>query len=194
MRIFRQVRVVLMVLTVSVGICQSQAPGKSPAEQKEFYAGYGFLSGSFNDYAEFSGSPMNGWDAAFKFYAPGSVGIKVSALGIYGSNAGAMQMEHSVLVGPQWTARAGRALIFLHGLVGIGFINSSAIPFDLGSAKPNTTVAALAGGGFDAPISHRVAWRIEGDYLHARFGSSSDQIHDLRGNFAHITTGPVFRF
>jgi hypothetical protein len=187
-------RIALVVLAALVNLRPLHAQGKSPAGQKEFYASYGFLSGSFNDYAEFSGSPMNGWDAAFKFYSAGSVGIKISALGLYGTNAGAMQIEHSVLVGPQWSRKAGRASIFLHGQVGIGFINSGAIPFDLGSAKPNTTFAALAGVGLDTPISQRVAWRIEGDYLHAHFESSSDQIHNLRGNFAHLSTGIVFRF
>jgi len=160
----------------------------------EVYAGYGFLLNSFNDYANFSGSPMNGWDAALTLHATHSLGVTVAALGLYGTNLGASQFEHNMLVGPQLSRHFGKESVFAHGLVGLGFINSGAIPYDNSGPSSNATFSALAGGGVDTPIAHRLAWRVEGDYLRSQYGSNSNQIHNLRGNFAHVSTGIVFRF
>lgn len=88
----------------------------------------------------------------------------------------------------------GKESAFVHGLIGIGFINSGAIPYDLSSPSSNVVLATLAGGGLDTPISRRLAWRVEGDWLHSQYSSSSDQIHGLHGNFASISTGLVLRF
>ncbi len=184
------VSVVLIALFHFDHLCAQQPS----AGRNEFYAGYGFLSSSFNAYANFSGTPMNGWDAALTMRGAGSLGLKISVLGIYGTNLGAMQIQHSVLVGPQWSRHVGKESLFVHGLVGMGFINSGAIPFDQSSPKSNVTFAALAGGGLDTALSHRIAWRLEGDYLRSQYESGSDQIHNLHGNFAHLSTGIVFRF
>lgn len=188
----RWITFILISLLFALRPLCAQEP--SGAAKNEFYAGYGFLSNSFNSYANFSGAPMNGWDAALAVHANRRLGICFEALGLYGTNLGAFQIEHSLLIGPQWSHRVGKVSLFAHGLAGMGFINSGAIPFDNSSPSSNVTFAALAGGGIDTPISPRLAWRVEGDYLRSQYGSNSDQIHNLRGNFAHVTTGIVFRF
>lgn len=170
------------------------AQEKSASGKNEFYTGYGFLSNSFNNYAEFSGSPMNGWDFALTGHISGPFSFKIGALGMYGTNLGASQIEHSLLFGPQWTVHGTRESFFAHGLAGMGFINSGAIPFDNSRPSSIFTFAALAGGGVDTSLSHSLAWRVEGDYLRSQYGSKSDQIHNLRGNFAHLSTGLVIRF
>lgn len=162
--------------------------------RNEIYAGYSYLSSSFNAYSTFTGGGMNGWDAAFSSRLKGGLGIKVAAIGYYSTNNDAKEIEHSILVGPQYSKHFGKESAFVHGLVGLGFINSGAIPFDNSGPSSNATLAALAGGGLDSPISKRLAWRIEGDYLRTQFNSSSDQIHGLHGNFARVSTGLVFRF
>lgn len=162
--------------------------------KNEFYGGYSYLSSSFNAYANFSGTGLNGWAAAWTMHASGGLGLKFAALGYYGTNLGAMQIEHSLLVGPQYAKHFGRESAFVHGLIGVGFINSGAIPFDNSRPSSNVTLAALAGGGLDTPITPRLAWRLEGDYLHSQYSSGSDQIHGLHGNFAGFSTGLVWRF
>jgi len=190
----RRFCIALVLFAILFSIHQLCAQEKSPAGRNEFYTGYSFLSGSFNQYAEESGSPMNGWDSALTVHATGSLGISLRALGFYGTNLGASQIEHTVLVGPQWTWHGAKESLFVDGLVGLGFINSAAIPFDNSSPRSNATFAALAGGGFDTALSRGLAWRVEGDYLRTQYGSNSDQIHNLRGNFAHFSTGLVIRF
>jgi hypothetical protein len=123
-----------------------------------------------------------------------TLSISFEALGVYGTNLGASQIEHSLLIGPQWSRHAGKETLFVHGLAGIGFINRDAIPYDNSSASSNVTFAALAGGGLDTPITPHLAYRIEGDYLRSQYGSNSDQIHNLHGNFAHFTTGIMIHF
>lgn len=188
-----QICAALVFLTTLFCLRQSSAQ-QNPQGRNEFYVGYGFLSNSFNDYANFPGTPMNGWDATFTKPLTGSLGLSIGAIGMYGTSIGAKQIEHSLLLGPKWSSHGSRVSCFVHGLVGIGVINSGAIPYDHSSPSSNVTFAALAGGGIDTSISHNLAWRVEGDYLRSQYGSNSDQIHNLRGNFAHITTGLVYRF
>lgn len=191
----RRIYIALLLMATLFSSRRSGAQEKSHAAKTEFYAGYGFLSNSFNDYAGFSGSPMNGWDASVTRHVASSLSLTFDALGLYGTSLFASQSEHSLLAGPQWTWHLARESAFVHGLVGIGHINKGAIPFDNSSPSSNGfTFAALAGGGIDTTLSHNLAWRIEGDYLRSQYGSNSDQIHNLRGNFAHFTTGLVFRF
>ena len=161
---------------------------------KQFYAGYGFLSGAPNDNVRESRNPLNGWHAALEVPFRGSINIAACALGFYGTSNYDTQIEHNLLVGPQLAKHFTRESVFVQGLVGLGFINSGAIAGDHSSPSSNVVFSAMAGGGVDTSFSHNLAWRVEADYLHAQYGSNSDQIHYLRGNFAHITTGLVFRF
>jgi len=191
----RRQGIALVLFAILFSVQQVCAQDKSSVGKNEVYTGYGLLSNSFNAYALCSSaSPMNGWDLAVSRHFSGPLSITVDALGLYGKNCYASQIEHNVLVGPQWSWHAGRESLFVHGLTGLGFINSGAIPFDHSGPSSNVVFAALAGGGVDISLSHNLAWRIEGDYLRAQYGSNSDQIHDLRGNFAHVTTGLVIRF
>ncbi len=190
----RRLSIALALITLLFSVRHLSSQETSHAGERAWYAGYGFLSNSFNAYAEFSGTPMNGWDAALTVHAAGALSLSFAALGFYGTNLDASQIEHSLLVGPHWSRRAGKESLFVHGLIGMGFINSGAIPYDNSSPSSNVTFAVLAGGGLDTPVSPHLAWRVEGDYLRSRYGSKSNQIHNLRGNFAHFTTGIVFRF
>jgi hypothetical protein len=190
----RRIGIALVLITLLFSLRPLCSQERSHAWEEEWYAGYGFLSGSFNDYAEFSGTPMNGWDAALTVHAKGRLSLSFAALGFYATNLDASQFEHSLLVGPHWSRHAGKESLFVHGLIGMGFINSGAIPYDNSSPRSNVAFAVLAGGGLDTPISPHLAWRVEGDYLRSQYQSNSNQIHNLRGNFAHFTTGIVLRF
>jgi hypothetical protein len=189
-----RLRIALVLLTTVLSLRQLCAQEAARTRQNAFYAGYSFLSNSFNDYAEFSGTPLNGWHVALDSPVTSSLSVSIDGLGFYGTNLGDSQIEHSLLVGPQWTRQVGKESAFVHGLIGAGVINSGAIPFDNSKPSSNITFAALTGCGLDTPLSPHLAWRVEGDYLRSQYGSDSNQIHNLRGNFAHFTTGFVFRF
>ena len=183
----RRLCMVLVVFTTLFSWRQVRAQEKSPAGPNEFYAGYGLLANSS------SGGPVNGWRAAVGGSLRGSLGVTVCALGFYSTSSGASQSEHTVLAGPQWSRHHARESFLVHGLVGVGYVNGS-IPVDPSRPKLNFSFAVLAGAGLDTPFSRRLAWRIEGDYLRLQFNPASDQIHNLVGNFAHISTGLVRRF
>ena len=188
-------RLAALLLLVLLACSHSLTAEDKPHDwRNEFYGGYSFLSSSFNAYSTFTGGGMNGWDAAVTSRLSGHLGIKVGAIGYYSKNNDATEIEHSIVAGPQYSRHFGKESAFVHGLVGLGIINSGAIPYDNSKPSSNATLAALAGGGLDTPFSKRLAWRIEGDYMRTHFNSASDQIHGLHGNFARISTGVVFRF
>lgn len=160
----------------------------------ELYAGYSYLSNSFNSNGEFSGGGLNGWDAAAKFRLTDSLGAKIAGIGEYGTSLGDAHHAHFLMGGGQYTRYFGARSIYLHGLVGIGHINAQAITGGGEGPQSDFSFVADAGGGFNAPISRRTAWRFEAAMLHANFTPKSDQIHGTPNYFARISTGIVWRF
>lgn len=192
--IARRLSTVLVPVIILLHSHLLPAQDTSHSSSTQLYTGYTWLSNSFNTYSNFPHSGLNGWDAALTIHATGALGLKVAASGYYGTQLDASVFEHSILVGPQYTGHFRKESLFAHGLVGLGFINSGAIPFDNSSPSSNATVAVMAGGGLDSPISHRISWRLEGDFLYTHFNSNSDQIHGLASYFGRVSTGPVWRF
>ena len=183
----------LLLLFVSAAFAQTDPASHSPREN-EFYAGYSYLSTSFNAHAGFSGSGLNGWDASAMLHLTHALGIKVAGIGEYGTSLGDSQQVHFLMGGGQYTRYFRANSIYLHGLVGIGHINAEALT--LGGEGPSSdfSFTADAGGGFNVPISRRAAWRFEAAMLHANFTPMSDQIHGTPNYFARISTGIAWRF
>jgi hypothetical protein len=170
---------------------------EAPADRNELFVGYTLLSNSFNATSGFSGNILNGWDAAFMFplALAERLGIQTDAFGYYGTSRSDPVREHNIVAGPQYWLHRGRTRIFVHGLVGLGYLNSGAMPFDTyHGPSSNWSFAALAGGGLDHNLTRHVALRLEGDMLHTNFTSPSDQIHGLPNFFGRFATGLVFRF
>jgi hypothetical protein len=158
------------------------------------YAGYTYLSNSFNSYARFSSGGLNGWDAAASFPLIHGFAVKAEAFGYYGTSLGDSQVAHFVLAGGQFTKRFGKESAFVHGLAGIGHINNAALTLGGEGPSSNFSFAADAGAGLDTPIARRLAWRVEGSMLHSDFTAAGDQIHGLPNYFARFSTGIVWRF
>lgn len=91
----------LLVLRVPGMRGQTDA-GSRALGGREFYAGYSYLSNAFNSHGEFSGGGLNGWDASFKLPLSSSFGIKIAAIGEYGSSLGDAQRAHFVMGGGQY--------------------------------------------------------------------------------------------
>jgi hypothetical protein len=161
---------------------------------KEIFGGYAYLSNSFNSHTGFRGPGLNGWDAAAAFPIARNLGVKVEGLGFYGNSLGYAQDAHFFLAGGQYTQRFSNESVFVHGLAGIGHINTEALTLGGEGPSSNFALAADGGGGLDTPISKRMAWRVEGALLYANFTPASNQIHSTPNYFARISTGIVWRF
>ncbi len=162
--------------------------------RNEIYAGYTYLSNSFNSHASFSGGGLNGWDAAASFPLIRGFGVKAESFGFYGSSLGDSQVAHFILAGGQYTRRFGKESGFVHGLAGIGHINDAALTLGGEGPSSNFSFAADAGVGLDTPIGRNLAWRVEGGILHSNFTAASNQIHGLPNYFARLSTGVAWRF
>lgn len=158
------------------------------------YAGYSYLSNSFNNHSTFSsGSGMNGWDADVTLPAFRTWNLKVEGLGFYDDNLGDAEHAHFFLAGPVLKHRLGKDTLFAQGLAGLGHINAAAL--SLGAEGANTnTFAADMGGGLDIPVAPRFAWRLEGGVLYSAFSAQSNQISGLPRWFGRFSTGVVMHF
>src|SRR5215469_1742156 len=58
----RRLFVLSVLLATFFGASLLWAQEQPSPGHNDIYAGYGFLSSSFNDYSEFTGGVLNGWD------------------------------------------------------------------------------------------------------------------------------------
>ncbi len=172
---------------------QSDAPARY-----QVYAGYSFLSNSFNGVPG-SRQPLNGWDTAIAFPAWHSLRFKIDTFGYGGTNLGASQDAFFIMGGGQYSRRVHRETVFVEGLAGDGGLNR-----DWGANKvPGETAsfAAVAGGGVDTPLTHSFAFRASGGFLYSNFvlvqSLQTLVPYDLPGLpnfFGRISTGVVWNF
>jgi hypothetical protein len=111
---------------------------------------------------------------------------------------------HNFLFGPQFSYSAGKIRLFAQFLVGgehvdltssltsslneTGSVGSViALPATVESGHVSNTGFAMAfGGGVDYSIKHRLAWRLQADYLTSQAGG-------LGQNHMRVSTGLVWR-
>jgi hypothetical protein len=195
----RRATFLLLTLTlISPGIADhlaAQAPTADQAnpERKEFFAGYSFLSNSFNGHSSFaSHQPLNGWELSFAAPVSRRLSFKASANGYYGTSLGSPQRPIFILCGAAYSKHFGREVGFVEGLAGLGLLNKDW----WGGEVPGATksFAGSAGGGLDTPLTKRLAFRVQGGLLYAHFTINDSQIHGLPNYFARISSGLVWRF
>lgn len=186
--------VLLFCILALSPLSRAQSPEAGPAAGRfEVFAGYSFLSNSFNGHSSAtSHQPLNGWDAAVALPLREHLSLKMDASGYYGTSLGSPQRPIFVLAGPQYKLRLGAETAFIEGLVGFGHLNSDW----WGGSSPGTTnsFAADAGGGLDTPLGPRLALRVQGDFQYSNFTIPDDQIHNLPNYFARISTGFLWRW
>jgi len=139
---------------------------------------------------------LNGWNSSLAVNFNRTFGIVGDFSGHYGSSGSSIAITcviggncsnafnlttktHTFLFGPQISFRADRATPFVHALLGGAHTDLS--------SNSSTGFATALGGGLDYTINHRLAWRVQADYLQTRFFSTSQD--DVR-----LSTGLVFRF
>lgn len=108
---------------------------------------------------------------------------------------------HNFLFGPQFTLRREKVSPFGHVLIGGSHLSETAtttipvptppifpvLPNTFTIKTSSTNFAFATGGGADFTLTHRVAWRVQADYLQT-------QINRHTQNDVRLSTGLVFRF
>ena len=149
----------------------------------------------------------NRWNSEINFNFDKHLGIVGDFGGYYGTHTGPSFTQftcfgcpitfpgpvvttqfHTFLFGPQVSARVNSFTPFGHVLFGAIHAREDASA----GVFPPFTVSASAfafavGGGLDTSLSHRIAWRVQADYLGTR-------LFDIRENNLRVSTGVVFRF
>ena len=188
----------LTLMLLSPGIAehlaaQAQSVDEANPGRKEFFAGYSFLSNSFNGHDSFaSRQPLNGWELSFAAAVSRRLSFKVAADGYYGTSLESPQRPIFILGGAGYSKHFGKEAGFVEGLAGMGLLNSDW----WGGAVPGATrsFAGSVGGGLDTPLTKRLAFRVQAALLYANFTINDNQIRGLPNYFARISTGLVWRF
>jgi hypothetical protein len=87
--------------------------------------------------------------------------------------------EYNAMFGPRVGVPTGKIRPFGEFEIGVGHVSAG--------SQTNTSLATAVGGGVDCKIFHRIAWRVEGDYVHTRFFGAGQ-------NNVRVSTGIVLRF
>jgi hypothetical protein len=90
---------------------------------------------------------------------------------------------HTYLFGPRVSVSIGKVTPFAQALFGAAHTGVHS----LGASESDTSFSTAIGGGLDYRLIRPIAWRVQGDLLHTRFFSST------QNNF-RFSTGLVLRF
>ncbi len=172
------------------------------APKVEVFGGYSYANANTDDFLNRRAN-LNGWNSSLGVNFNRTFGIVGDFSGLYGSSGSNIAITcpvnqtcsnsfnrstktHTFLVGPQFSFRTARATPFAHVLLGGAHISATTLPNNFRDS--DTAFAAALGGGLDYTFTHKLAWRVQADYLQTRFFFSDAQ-HNFR-----LSTGPVFRF
>ena len=141
---------------------------------------------------------LHGWEASFEGKIFPFVGIVGDVSGHYGTqnfteltpaggggplNVSVTGHEQEYLVGPRLSIPVGKFTPFAEAFFGAAHIHT-------GGTLPgpsNTSFATAVGGGLDYRVFRPIALRVEGDWLHTSFFSTTQ-------NNLRLSAGVVFRF
>lgn len=168
-----------------------------PQERYQVYGGYTYLSNSFNGVPG-AKQGLSGYDVAGEFPEYRGIRFVLHTIGYRGTNQGVPQDAMFIMGGAQFGRKFGREKAFLEGLAGNGNINQDWAPGGV-RGEVNAFSGAL-GGGVDTPLTHHLAFRVAGGYMHTSFSAIGAntliayRIPGLPHNFARLTTGVVWKF
>jgi len=179
----RKVFVLAALLVLVSGAAMAQDQPKA-----ELFGGYNFLR--FNPGGGVNGENFPaGWHASIAGNVNNWFGIAGDFTGNYKTISGVSVKAHAFMGGPRISYRNNdRITPFAHVLVGGVHVNASAF----GGGASNNAFAVAFGGGVDAKINDRFAFRVaQFDYVMTRFDIPT--VSHTQHNFA-ISTGIVIRF
>ena len=159
------------------------------------FVGYSFENTNWSGIDSGLGGPnLNGWGASLEGKVFPHVGIVTDFSSHYGSESFVAETpngpqrinvsghEWEVLFGPRLSIPVGNFTPFAEAMLGIAHIhNGDQVDHS------NTSFATALGGGLDYRLVHFLAVRLEVDYLHTGFFSTTQ-------NNLRVSPGLVFRF
>ncbi len=161
----------LAVLSASAAVAAAQKETPPPLQ---IYAGYSWLSNSFNGLPG-SRKALNGWNGGLVFPPWRHLRFKIDYSMYRGTNSGDPQHAFFIMGGWQYrTATFHRERFYTEALVGEGGLNGNwfigdATGYLHGDSGSTASLAEFLGGGIDTPISHHTAIRVEGGVQHSGF-------------------------
>jgi opacity protein-like surface antigen len=187
----------MLLCTTAVLSAQETTP------KVEVFGGYSYANANTDDFLNRRVN-LNGWNTSLGVNFNRTFGIVTDFSGHYGSSGSSIAITcvvnqvcsnsfnrstktYTFLMGPQFSFRTARTTPFAHVLLGAAHI-SATVDNVSSLTDSDTAFAGALGGGLDYTFTHRLAWRVQADYLQTRFFFSNKQ-NDFR-----ISTGPVFRF
>ena len=191
----------LVFALVAMAIIPTSAFAQSTSTPKwDLFAGYQWLHPGGSVPLPF-GDPSNptpygipdmagGLGAAFTYNFDPHWGAE----GDFGHNWGSSNYEMTLSGGPRFMWRTDDGNYFLHALVSYNRLNVNGL-------DPSNGIGLILGGGWDLPITKRIAWRVfEADYVWARHNyanAAAAQFPDLRRpslDGARLRTGIVINW
>jgi hypothetical protein len=176
-------------------LLSAQADGNH-IDRLEIFGGYSFAASEFGIY----GGMTNGWNASLNAKVKPNVGLVADFAGYYKTigYGGNVPSDHSTTYtftfGPHISKTFSRLTPFGHALIGFGHIYSTQdVRPSYNPIKTANSLAVVLGGGLDVRLSGRIAWRVEGDYLHTSFQPADNQL-TATGSNGRFSTGLVFHF
>ena len=156
------------------------------------FFGYSFENASASALDHLTRPNLQGWEGSLEGKLAPWVGLVTDVSGHYGSqtfvvlapspvNVKVTGHEYEVLFGPRVSVPVGKITPFGEFMIGLAHIGSG------GAFPTNTSFATALGGGLDYRLFRPIAVRVEGDYVHTSFFSTSQ-------NNIRLSTGIVFRF
>ena len=169
----------------------------------QIYAGYSWLSNSFNGLPG-QQKALNGWNTGVAFPGWHHLRFKLDYSMYRGTNAGTTQHGFFIMGGGQYEATVHRERVFAQALVGEGGLNgdwftANGAGYNHGNTGALASLAEFLGGGIDTPVSRHVAIRVEGGLQHSGFapsdklmGSEPYHVNGVPNYFGRLSVGMVW--
>ena len=176
-----------VALFLFAGLATAQVPTSG-----NIFFGYSFENASASALDNVTRPNLQGWEGSLEGKLAPWFGLVTDFSGHYGSqtfvvlapspvNVKVTGHEYELLFGPRVSVPVGKLTPFGEFMIGLAHIGSN------GAFATNTSFATALGGGIDYRLFRPIAVRVEGDYLHTSFFSTSQ-------NNIRLSTGIVFRF
>jgi hypothetical protein len=172
---------------------KAQSGGSSPYQ---VFGGFTYLSNSFNGLPG-AHQPLTGWDADATLPWFHHLRVAVDFSRLSGTNLGTPQRAMFYMGGGQYEVHFHREGLFVEGLAGDVGMNRNWGPDGALGGKASFT--EFLGGGLDTPLTHELAFRVEGGEQHTNLAlieSTTDPVPyhlpGLPNNFGRISAGMVW--
>ncbi len=162
------------LLLVSVLFPSTNAAAQSqPSPPLQVYAGYSWLSNSFNG-TRGARQALNGWNGGAAFRDWHHLRFKLDYSMFRGVNKTDPQHAFLIMGGGQYETTFHREGLFAEALLGEAGLNGNWFSTDTtgfknGHTGSHASLAEFLGGGVDTPIGSHVAFRVEGGVQHTNF-------------------------